>query len=339
MAATAPPMLAQWRAALAPFLIPHAGRATWQLCNTVGAYLLVWGALWYCVDVSFWLTAPLVLLAGALLVRVFIIFHDCGHGSLFASRRANTFWGQVTGLLTWTPFHHWRGEHAIHHGATGDLDRRGIGDVWTMTVQEYQDASRWRRLCYRLARNPVVLLVVAPLLLFVVLERIPRAGAKKHERRSVWYMTLAVLGMATGMSFLFGFWSWLVLQLAILMLAGAAGIWLFYMQHQFADAYWERGNDWDYVAAAMQGSSFLTLPRVLQWFSGNIGFHHIHHLDPRIPNYHLERCHRSDSRFESVRAMTMWSSVRSLGLRLWDESSKELVSFRQARRNCARRQR
>ena len=322
---------AAWKEIVAKYQQPHAGRATWQVVTTLGSYVAVWVLMYLCLDVSWWLTMPLAVLAGGLLVRVFIIFHDCGHGSFYASRFANDFWGFVTGLLTLTPYYQWRGEHAIHHGATGDLDRRGIGDVWTMTVREYLEASRWKRFSYRLARNPIVLFVIAPLVLFLVLQRIPRSGAKPHERLSVWWMNLAVVLMAVGMSWVFGIVPYLVIQLTVLMVAGAAGIWLFYMQHQFEDAYWERGEDWDYEAAALKGSSFFKLPRVLQWFSGNIGFHHIHHLSPRIPNYNLERCHESDPMFHEVQPMTLLGSIKSLGLRLWDESSKKLVGYRHLR--------
>ena len=307
---------ANWKAIVAQYEKPHAGRASWQIVNTVGSYVAVWFLIYLSLGVSWWLVLPLAALAGGLSVRVFIIFHDCGHGSFYASRSANSFWGFVTGLLTFTPYYHWRGEHAVHHGATGDLDRRGVGDVWTMTVQEYLEASRWKRSAYRLARNPIVLFAIAPLVLFLFLQRFPRSGAKPHERRSVWWMNLALLVMVTGMSLVFGILPYLVIQLTVLTVAGAVGVWLFYLQHQFEDAYWERGEDWDYATAALQGSSFFRLPRVLQWFSGNIGFHHIHHLSPRIPNYNLQRCHESDPMFQEVRPMTLLGSLRSLGLRL-----------------------
>lgn len=331
-AATAASPATAWREIVAKYQQPHRGRAIWQLIDTVGAYVAVWVLLYLTLHVAWWLTLPLAVLAGGLLVRVFIIFHDCGHGSFFASRRANDFWGIVTGLLTFTPYYHWRGEHAIHHGTAGDLDRRGIGDVWTMTVQEYLDASRWRRFSYRLSRNPFVLFVAAPLVMFLWLQRFPRAGVKPRERWSVWWMNALIAGMAVGMSLLFGVVPYLVLQLIVLMVGGAAGVWLFYLQHQFEEAYWERGPDWNYERAALQGSSFFKLPRVLQWFSGNIGFHHVHHLSPRIPNYNLERCHASDPLFHEVRPMTLWQGVRSLGLKLWDESTKKLVGFRRLRR-------
>jgi omega-6 fatty acid desaturase (delta-12 desaturase) len=322
--------VARWKAIVERYQQPHAGRATWQLVNTLGAYAAVWVLIYLSLG-TLWLTAPLAVLAGGLLVRVFIIFHDCGHGSFFASRFANDFWGCVTGLLTFTPYYHWRGEHAIHHGATGDLDRRGIGDVWTMTVQEYLDASRWKKFSYRLARNPVVLFVVAPVVLFLVLQRFPRGGAKPHERHCVWWMNAAIASMVVGMSLLYGVGAYLLIQLVVMMVAGASGVWLFYLQHQFEDAYWERSEDWDYNDAALRGSSFYKLPRVLQWFSGNIGFHHIHHLSPRIPNYNLERCHRSDPLFQSVKHVTLLSSLKSGTLRLWDESAKKLVGFRRLR--------
>jgi omega-6 fatty acid desaturase (delta-12 desaturase) len=330
-AASASAAAAHWKAVVARFSKPDARRASWQIVNTIGSYLAVWGLIWWSLSVSWWLTVPLAILAGALLIRVFIIFHDCGHGSFFASRAANTFWGGVTGLLTWTPYYHWRGEHAIHHGATGDLDRRGVGDIWTMTVREYVEASRWKRLGYRFVRNPFVLFGLAPLVLVAVLQRFSRAGADARERRSVWTMNAAIAATVFGMMWLLGPVTYLVVQLIVLLVAGSVGIWLFYLQHQFEDAYWERGEDWEYVAAALRGSSFFALPRVLQWFSGNIGFHHIHHLSARIPNYFLEACHRSDPMFAGVMPMSLWRAMRTVGLRLWDESSKKLVGWRQLR--------
>lgn len=321
----------RWKALVAPFTTPSTARATWQLVNSFGAYVAVWVLMYFAVAVSWWLCVPLAALAGGLLVRVFIIFHDCGHGSFLASRRASSFWGALLGLVTLTPYQHWRGEHAIHHGTTGDLDRRGIGDIWTMTVQEYLAATRWKRFGYRFLRNPVVLFGLAPLLLLLVLQRFVRKGADRRERWSVHGTNIAIVGMAVGMSALFGFWPYVILQLVVLVVAGTAGLWLFYLQHQFEDAYWERGRDWNYTDAALRGSSFFRLPRVLQWFSGNIGFHHVHHLSPRIPNYHLEACHRSDPLFESVKPLTFWSAFRTMRLRLWDEDRKKLIGWREFR--------
>ena len=274
---------------------------------------------------------PARILAGAFLVRIFIIFHDCGHGSYFKSGRSNDILGFITGVLTFTPYCHWRWEHAIHHASAGHLDKRGTGDVWTLTVQEYLEASRWKRFAYRLARNPIVLFGLAPLFLFVVLQRFPSRKANARERRSVWWMNLAILGMAGALSWVFGLVAYLIIQLTVMMVAGGAGVWMFYVQHQFEDVYWERGDNWDYTAAALQGSSFYKLPKILQWFSGNIGFHHIHHLSARIPNYNLERCHRSDPLFQTVKPITLFSSLKSFTLRLWDERGKKLVGYRHMR--------
>lgn len=282
--------------------------------------------------ISIWLTVPLALLAGGFLVRVFIIFHDCTHGSFFKSRRANECVGCLTGLLCFTPFHRWRHEHSIHHASAGDLDRRGTGDVWTMTVQEYLEASRWKRRAYRLARNPFILFLIAPLVLFLVLERVPTSKGGKRERLSVHATNLALALMLVGLSWVFGWKAYLVLQLATVMVASSAGVWLFYVQHQFEGVHWERGEDWDYEKAALQGSSYYKLPRLLQWFSGNIGFHHIHHLSPRIPNYHLEKCHRSEPLFQTVKPVTLLSSLKSFKFRLWDERRRKMVGYPSLRR-------
>jgi omega-6 fatty acid desaturase (delta-12 desaturase) len=320
-----------WRSIIAKYQQPSTQRAVWQVINTFVPYVLLWYLMYLTREVSLWLTIPLAVLAGAFLVRVFIIFHDCGHGSYFKSRRANDIVGFIAGVLTFTPYYHWRWEHAIHHGSAGQLDKRGTGDVWTMTVQEYLESSRWRRFAYQLARNPLVLFVFAPLFLFVVRQRFASSGADRRERHSVWLMNLAIFGVAALLSWAFGIAAYLLIQLTAMLVAGAAGVWLFYVQHQFEDVYWERGDNWNYTAAALQGSSFYKLPRVLQWFSGNIGFHHIHHLSPRIPNYNLQRCHESDPLFQQVKPITLASSLKSLAFRLWDEPGKKLVGYARMR--------
>ncbi len=319
---------AKWKEIVLKYQKPSAWKASWQIANTFVSYALCWYLMYVCQPISLWLVVPLAVLAGALLVRVFIIFHDCGHGSFFKSHTANAAVGFLSGILTFTPYYHWRWEHAIHHASVGDLDKRGVGDVWTMTVQEYLEASRWKRFAYRLARNPVVLFVIAPLFLFVVLQRIPSRAASARERHSVYTTNLAILGMAAALSLVFGCSAYLLIQLIILMVAGGAGVWMFYVQHQFEDVYWERGENWSFTAAALQGSSFYKLPRILQWFSGNIGFHHIHHLSPRIPNYNLEQCHRADPLFQQVKPITFFSSLKSLTFRLWDEKTRKLVGYR-----------
>jgi len=297
------------------------------MANTLVPYAALWYLMYLSRGVSWWLTAPLAVLAGAFLVRAFIIFHDCGHGSFFKSARANHIVGTITGVLTFTPYFHWRWEHAIHHATSGDLDRRGTGDVWTLTVREYLESSRWKRFAYRLARNPFVLFVLAPFYLFVIQQRAPSRKAPPRERRSVYWTNLGIGAVAAGLIWAFGLKDWLIIQLIALMVAGSAGVWLFYVQHQFEGVFWDRGEDWDYVTAALRGSSFYKLPKVLQWFSGNIGFHHIHHLSTRIPNYNLEKCQKAEPLFQSVKPVTLLGSFKSFTFRLWDEQRRKLVGF------------
>jgi len=322
----------KWKEIVARYQKPSIGRAVWQLVNTLVPYAILWGLMYLCLSVSWWLVVPLAILAGGFLVRTFIIFHDCGHGSFFKSSRANHIWGAITGVLTFTPYYHWRWEHAIHHSSSGDLDRRGTGDVWTLTVQEYLESSRWRRFAYRLARNPIVLFVIAPIVLFIFWQRLPSPKAGLRERLSVYWTNLALLLVMGGMSWIFGLQAYLLIQLIVMAVAGSVGVWLFYVQHQFEGVYWERNENWDYATAALKGSSFYKLPKILQWFSGNIGFHHIHHLSPRIPNYHLEKCHEAEPLFQTVKPVTFFASFKSFTFRLWDEQRRKLVGYSHLRR-------
>lgn len=319
--------VSSWKPAIAAYQQPSKWRATWQLVNSIGGYLLTWILLYFAVGISWWLTIPLVVIAAGLQVRIFIIFHDCGHGSFFRSARANNFWGFVCGLLTFTPYARWRWEHNRHHARSGNLDHRGTGDIWTMTVEEYLEASRWRRFAYRLVRNPVILFGFAPIYLSLIKERLPNKRGRSREKRSVLWTNLAVLAFAVGMCLIFGVVEYVIIQLLILLVSGSVGIWLFYVQHQFEDAYWARGEAWNYTDAALEGSSYYKLPRVLQWFTGNIGFHHIHHLSPRVPNYNLQRCHEASPLFKQVEGITLMTSLKCLSLRLWDESSRKLVGY------------
>ena len=320
-----------WKEMVARYQKPAIWRSVWQIVNTLVPYAGIWFLAYLSLGISWWITVPLAFLAGVFLVRVFIIHHDCGHGSFFKSRVANDVLGFATGILTFTPYYQWRGEHALHHSTAGDLDRRGTGDVWTLTVQEYLESSRWNRFLYRLAHNPVVLFLIAPLFLFVVKHRFTSPKATKRECHSVYWTNLAILATAAGLSSIFGLKAYLVIQLTAMLVAGSAGVWLFYVQHQFEGVYWERRGEWDYTAAALQGSSFYKLPKVLQWFSGNIGFHHIHHLSSRIPNYNLEKCHDASPLFQSVKAVTLFPSFKSFTFRLWDEPRKKLVGYRHLR--------
>src|SRR6266404_8042497 len=222
-----PTNAATWKEIVAKYQKPSTWRALWQIVNTLGPYLLLWYLMYRSLAVSWWIAVPLAILAAGFLVRLFIIHHDCGHGSFFKSRRANDILGFITGVLTFTPYYHWRWEHAAHHATSGDLDRRGLGDIWTLTVQEYLESSRWKRFAYRLARNPVVLFVAAPLFLFLIKYRLPKANAGKRERYSVYWTNLAVFGMAAGLSWAFGLKAYLLIQLTVMAVAGSAGVWLF----------------------------------------------------------------------------------------------------------------
>ena len=322
----------KWREIVARYQTPSVKRAVWQLVSTlvplVGAVILMNWSL----SVSYWLTLALAIPAAGLTIRTFIIMHDCGHGSFLPSKTWNNIIGWVTGILTTTPYSHWRREHAIHHATSGHLEQRGTGDISTMTVREYLAAGRLQRIWYRIYRNPVILLVIGPAFLFIKHRWPTRSIAGKKEILNVHLTNLALAALVTTLSLLIGFKDFMLIWLPIFLLSGAAGVWLFYVQHQFEDAYWRGGEDWDYATAAVAGSSYFRLPKVLQWFTGNIGFHHVHHLSPKIPNYRLERCHRENPTFQKVVTLTLRESVRTLGLRLWDEESGRMVGFGHLRR-------
>lgn len=291
--------------------------------------------MYFSMRVGYWLTFLLSIPAAGFLVRIFIIQHDCGHASFFKTRKANDWVGKVCGIFTFTPYAAWRKSHAIHHAHHADLEDRGTGDVWTMTVEEYQQASPSKRLLYRGFRNPIFLFLFAPALNFVILHRFP-LGVKKEwkngERASVHWTNISIGASFILLGLWLGFLKVLLIQLPIVAIAASVGTWLFYVQHQFEDTYWEHKPDWDYTLAAMEGSSYYKLPKVLQWFTGNIGFHHIHHLSPRIPNYKLEACHNENPLFQNVVQLTLLDSFHTMFLTLWDEGSQRLITFREAKR-------
>ena len=321
------PSAKEWKAIVAPFQKSSVAKSTWQIINSIGPYIGLWCLMAYTVKFSYPLTLALSALAGLFVLRIFIIFHDCGHGSFFKSNTANSIVGFITGMLTFTPYHLWRWEHALHHATCSDLERRGVGDIWTLTVQEYLDASPLKKFVYRVARNPIVMFVIAPAILFLVYQRFSTRGASRREHLSVLFMNLALALMVGTLCYFIGWKDVLIMQLGVTGTAGALGVWMFYVQHQYEDAYWAHHEEWNYAAAALLGSSFYKLPKILQWFSGNIGYHHVHHLSPRIPNYNLERCHNSHPIFLAVKPITLWESFKSLGLRLWDDEQKKLVGF------------
>ena len=316
-----------WREAVARYQHPDWRRSLWQITNSVLPFFLLWYLMYRSLAVSYWLTLALAIPTAGFMVRIFIIFHDCGHGSFFKSHRANHLVGILTGILTLTPYHQWRHDHAIHHASAGDLDRRGVGDVKTLTVEEYRAMPPLKRLGYRIYRNPLLMFTIGAWLMFIVIHRFYRRTSGKRERFSVHLTNLALLNIVLLLSWLIGFKNFLLVELPILAVATSAGVWLFYVQHNFEGTYWERHARWDFFNAAMKGSSFYQLPKVLQWFTGNIGFHHIHHLGPRVPNYLLEKCYRENTIFQQVKPLTLRASLKSLGYRLWDEQNKRLVGF------------
>ena len=321
----------EWYPATATYGKPDIRKAAWQIIDTIVPYAFLWILMVLMVrnGYPYGITLALAVIAGGLLVRIFILFHDCCHGSFFASRRANTLLGTVAGILVFTAFDDWRRAHGRHHATFGDLDRRGTGDVWTMTVAEYRAATRGKRITYRLFRNPLVLFGPGPLILFLIINRLPTSGAKRRDRISVLLTNLAVLAVLVLAALTIGLRTYLLIQLPIIIVASSAGMWLFYVQHQFEGVYWARHENWDPMRVALEGSSYYQLPGVLQWFTGNIGLHHVHHVRPRIPNYHLQQCFDAIPALQAVRPLTLRGSLKSLKLNLWDEAQQKLVSFRE----------
>jgi len=314
-----------WQKIVAVYARPDLPRSIWQLINTLIPFFVLFYLSLRSLEVSLWLTLPLTILTAGFMIRAFIIFHDCGHGSFFKSQRANDVVGFVTGLLAFTPYYRWKHEHAIHHATSSDLDRRGVGDVYTMTVQEYLAAPWWKQTGYRIMRNPFAMLLIGPVLVFVIGERIPPAKGKR-EIASVWWTNLTLAVIVTGMIWLFGWRVYVTVQLLVLFFGTSAGVWLFYVQHNYEGVYWERHAQWDYFKASMQGSSFYKLPALLQWFTGNIGFHHIHHLGSKIPNYNLPRAYKENPIFH-IKPLTPLSSLRCLKWRLYDEANRRLTDW------------
>lgn len=327
-----------WRAIITRYTGADWVRSLWQVANTIG---LLIGALilaYVLMRPAPWASALLVLPIAGLLVRTFIIMHDCAHGSFLPWPKVNDAVGFVTGVLTFTPFLQWRREHAIHHASAGDLERRGVGDVTTLTVAEYQARSRWGRFTYRLYRSPLVLFGLGPLHMMVLSRfRLPSLTTGPIQLWNVWMTNLAIAGTSFIFILTTGWQSVVLLYLPAMYIAAAGGIFLFYVQHQFEEAYWERGQQWDYATAAITGSSFLRLPKVLNWFTGNIGFHHVHHLGPKIPNYRLPTAHAENEIFAAAPVLTLRTAVRTLRLSLWDEAQGKLVSFRELRARRAAR--
>jgi omega-6 fatty acid desaturase (delta-12 desaturase) len=319
---------------------PSAGRVALQLLETLPAYLAVLALMHFTMSwhLPYALTFLLAVPGGALMIRLFIFFHDCGHGSYVASPVGRQILGNILGVITFTAFSDWRRSHGIHHSSSGNLDRRGVGDVWTMTMEEYAASSPARRLWYRIFRNPFVMFGLGPFFSFLIVHRWPTRGSNRNQYLSVMMTNAVLAAIIVAVSLTYGIKEYLLIQLPILLVGGAGGVWLFYIQHQFDPSYWARTEEWESMAAAMQGSSYYKLPRVLQWISGNIGFHHIHHLRPRIPNYNLQRCLNETPQLQLPDPLRLWPSLLSVRLKVWDEKQKLLLTLREMKLQLRQRQ-
>jgi acyl-lipid omega-6 desaturase (Delta-12 desaturase) len=320
-----------WRELLAPYARPSTPRSAIDLATSVVPYLLLTALIAWLAPHSVLGALALAPLAGGFLLRSYIIFHDCAHGSFLRRKQTNVWLGRALGLLVYSDFDSWRHSHAVHHATAGDLDRRGTGDVPTLTVDEYNSRPPIGRLGYWLFRHPLVMFVLGPIWALVISPRLVKRAQRPRIRRSIILTNVAVALMVTGLIFLLGWQTYLIAIWPAALVAGAAGVFLFYVQHQFEDVYWESGETWSYDDAALKGSSYLQLPKILQFFTGNIGFHHVHHLSARIPNYNLQRAHDDHAVFRSVPTLTLSSALPTVRLKLWDETTGRLVTFREAR--------
>jgi acyl-lipid omega-6 desaturase (Delta-12 desaturase) len=322
-----------WQALVAKYQRPDLRRSLWQVANTFPLFFILLYLMYWSLAHPYWLTLLLALPAGGLLVRIAVIMHDCGHGSFFPSKPANNALGSFCGLLTFVPYHQWRFTHAVHHATSGDLDRRAItGEIIMLTVNEYLTRPRWVRLVYRIYRHPLFLLCLGPALLLVIGQRIVNPGSHRRERNAVHLTNLALLVAMVIVWLSIGLRAFLLIYGPVMLIASSTLVYLFYVQHQFEGVYWQRHQTWDYLSAALQGSSYLKLPWLLQWFTANLGVHHVHHLSPRIPNYNLQRCHDENPLFHQATVIRLLPSLKLLRLSLWDEERGRLVGFAELRR-------
>ena len=310
---------------------PHLGRTLLSLTTSLVPFFGLWTLMYFSLRVSYLLTLLLAVPTAGFVVRVYILFHDCAHGSLFRGKRMNSIVGVFLGLLVFTPFAQWRQEHAGHHATGSDLDRRGTGDVPTLTVAEYRQRSWAGRLGYRLFRNPLIMFGLGPIYAMIIQPRWTKSTASPRIKRSVYGTDLALVLAVGAMCLLVGWRAFVLVEAPLIPLAGGAGLWLFYVQHQFPATWWRRSPDWSYVDAALLGSSYLKLPHVLQFLTGNIGLHHVHHLNPKVPNYNLQRAHNETPVVQDVPQVTLWMGLRAVRLKLWDEDAGRLVTWAEAR--------
>ncbi|WP_110114047.1 fatty acid desaturase [Bacillus sp. CGMCC 1.16541] len=317
---------------IAPYTKSDLKKSIRQLCNTIIPFIVLWYLAYESLSISYLLTLPLTIVAAGFTIRIFIIFHDCCHESFFKHSRVNRIVGTITGILTFHPYYQWKRSHSIHHATSSNLNKRGTGDIWILTVDEYLAQSYWKRLAYRIYRNPFVLFLFGPFYSILIENRFNRKGAPAKERMNTYLTNAGIIGISALLCWLIGWKAFLLVQLPIFYFSGAAGIWLFYVQHQFEDSYFVKEEEWDYVKAAVDGSSYYKLPKIIQWLTGNIGFHHVHHLNPRVPNYYLEAVHENTPVLQNVTTITIWSSLKAMKFRLWDERNRKFVSFKEVKK-------
>ncbi len=318
----------KWQGIVSKYAYPETWRSLWQVFNSVIPFLAMWYVMYRSLAVGYWLTLILAVPTAGFMVRCFIIFHDCCHGSFFRSMKANDRLGLVLGILVLTPFYQWKHSHAIHHATAGDLDRRGIGDVYTMTVEEYMAAPWYIKMGYRIMRNPLLMFTVGSFLIFTVTQRFFEKSAGPRERSSVIWTNLAIAAVVGWIMLEVGWAAFLLVEVPILLIACGAGVWMFYIQHNFDPSYWERNAQWEFFNAGMDGSSFYKLPKLLQWFTGNIGYHHIHHLSPRIPNYYLDKAHENSPLIQKwARRIDFGEGYKTVRMKVWDEPIRRMRGF------------
>ncbi|MFC2170884.1 fatty acid desaturase [Calditrichota bacterium] len=312
------------------YTVPDVKKSILQLLDSFLPYIAFWALMILSIKggYPYWVTFIMILCATIFHIRIFIIFHDCCHQSFFESRVANRVIGTILGVLTFTSYESWGDEHLTHHSTVADLDRRGTGDIWTMTVNEYRNASKQQKFLYRLYRHPLVMFGLGPIWVFFIYNRFFYKGTSARIKNGVVITNLALLVILLGMTATVGLKTYLLIQIPIMYLGGVIGIWLFYVQHQFDPTHWYPHEDWDFLTAALNSSSYYKLPKVLQWISGNIGLHHVHHVNARIPNYNLQACLNETPLLQKVAPMTLLDSFKSIQMHLWDENQKKLVSFR-----------
>jgi acyl-lipid omega-6 desaturase (Delta-12 desaturase) len=320
-----------WREAVARHEQPSLPHSLLDLATSVVPYLAISVAMYLCLDVSVWITFALAVPAAGFLMRTFIVFHDCAHGSFLPSKRANLWVGRFAGLLVFQPFANWRHNHAVHHGSSGDLDRRGTGDIATLTVEEYLSRPWKSRLGYRLFRSPVVMFGIGPIWSLMIGPRIWSNKMRPRQRRSILVTNLALALLIAAIAWLVGLQAWLLVQIPTAVLAGTLGVFMFYVQHQFEDVYWESSDQWSYADAALRGSSYLKLPKLLQFFTGNIGLHHVHHLSAKIPNYNLQRAHDESPIFHDVPVLGVGDGLQAIRLKVIDRQSGRLLTWREVK--------